>query len=91
MPREASTDGPEKVAAGGPFPDGREVGLACRFEAYREELRVTVRAPVPPGFTPDTEAIGWIMLGALVDDLSWTRQDGYGTVTLAKRLAPAPR
>lgn len=73
------------------FPDGREVGLACRFEAYREELRVTVRAPVPPGFTPDTEAIGWIMLGALVDDLSWTRQDGYGTVTLAKRLAPAPR
>jgi serine/threonine-protein kinase RsbW len=72
------------------FPDGREVGLACRFEAYREELRVTVRAPVPAGFAPDTEAIGWIMLGALVDDLAWTRQDGYGTLTLTKRFEPAP-
>jgi serine/threonine-protein kinase RsbW len=70
------------------FPDGREVGLACRFAAYREELRVTVRAPVPAGFAPDTEAIGWIMLGALVDDLAWTRQDGYGTLTLTKRFPP---
>src|SRR5580704_9165750 len=49
--------------------------------AFPGELHVTVRAPVPPGFAPDTEAIGWIMLGALVDGLSWTRQDGYGTVT----------
>jgi hypothetical protein len=72
------------------FPDGREIGLACRFAAYREELRVTVRAPVPAGFAPDTEAIGWIMLGALVDDLAWTRQDGYGTLTLTKRIAPPP-
>ena len=59
------------------FPGGGGVGLACRFAAYPEELRVTVRAAVPPGFAPDTEAIGWIMLGALVDDLAWTRQDGY--------------
>ena len=70
------------------FPDGAAVGLACRFAAYPEELRVTVRAPVPPGFAPDTEAIGWIMLGALVDDLAWTRRDGYGTVTLTKRFTP---
>lgn len=70
------------------FPDGREIGLACRFEAYRDELRVTVRAPVPAGFAPDTDAIGWIMLGALVDDLAWTRQDGYGTLTLTKRFTP---
>jgi serine/threonine-protein kinase RsbW len=70
------------------FPDAASggAGLACRFEAYPEELRVTVRAPVPPGFAPDTETIGWIMLGALVDDLSWTRQDGYGTLTIAKRI-----
>jgi serine/threonine-protein kinase RsbW len=70
------------------FPDQREAGLACRFEAYRAQLRVSVRAPVPPGFSPDTEAIGWIMLGALVDDLAWTRQDGFGTLTLTKRLTP---
>jgi serine/threonine-protein kinase RsbW len=70
------------------FPETGAVGLACRFAAYPEELKVTVRAPVPPGFTPDTEAIGWIMLGALVDGLDWTRQDGYGTVTLTKSFTP---
>ena len=70
------------------FPETGAVGLACRFAAYPEELRVTVRAPVPPGFAPDTEAIGWIMLGALVDGLAWTRQDGYGTVTLTKSFTP---
>jgi serine/threonine-protein kinase RsbW len=70
------------------FPDGAAVGLACRFAAYPGELRVTVRAPVPESFAPDTEGIGWIMLGALVDDLAWTRRHGYGTVTLAKRFTP---
>jgi anti-sigma regulatory factor (Ser/Thr protein kinase) len=74
------------------FPDGAAVGLACRFAAYPGQLQVTVRAPVPPDFAPDTEGIGWIMLGALVDDLAWTRQDGYGTVTLSKRFtAPRPQ
>jgi serine/threonine-protein kinase RsbW len=74
------------------FPDGAAVGLACRFAAYPEYLRVTVRAPVPPSFAPDTEGIGWIMLGALVDDIAWTRQDGHGTVTLTKRFTqPRPR
>ncbi|HTJ66981.1 MAG TPA: ATP-binding protein [Actinospica sp.] len=68
------------------FPDGGAIGLACRFAAYRDELRVTVRAPVPPGFAPDTDGIGWIMLGALVDGLAWERQDGFGTVTLTKRF-----
>lgn len=71
------------------FPDGRDIGLTCRFAAYREQLRVTVRALVPAGFAPDTEGIGWIMLGALVDDLVWSRQDGYGTLTLAKNLVPS--
>jgi serine/threonine-protein kinase RsbW len=68
------------------FPDGGAMGLACRFAAYQDELKVTVRAPVPAGFSPDTDGIGWIMLGALVDDLAWSRQDGVGTVTLTKRL-----
>lgn len=74
------------------FPAGRavETGLSCRFEAYPDELRVTVRAPVPADFAPDTESIGWIMLGALVDDLAWKHADGYGTVGLVKRFeAPA--
>ena len=71
------------------FPDGREIGLTCRFAAYREQLRVTVRAQVPAGFAPDTEGIGWIMLGALVDDLVWSRREGYGTLTLAKNLVPS--
>ena len=70
------------------FPDGAAVGLACRFAAYPGQLRVTVRAPVPPGFAPDTEGIGWIMLGALVDEIAWTREHGYGTVTLTKRFTP---
>jgi len=61
-------------------------GLSCRFEAYEDELRVTVRAPVPADFAPDTDTIGWIMLGALVDDLSWKHADGYGTVGLLKRI-----
>jgi serine/threonine-protein kinase RsbW len=70
------------------FPESpaAETGLSCRFEAYEDELRVTVRAPVPPDFAPDTETIGWIMLGALVDDLSWKHADGYGTVGLVKRI-----
>jgi serine/threonine-protein kinase RsbW len=70
------------------FPEGpaAESGLSCRFEAYEGELRVTVRAPVPADFAPDTEEIGWIMLGALVDELDWKHADGYGTVGLTKRF-----
>lgn len=72
------------------FPEGSaaESGLSCRFEAYEDELRVTVRAPVPADFAPDTDTIGWIMLGALVDELSWKHADGYGTVGLIKRIEP---
>lgn len=70
------------------FPGGGATGLACRFAAYQDELQVTVRAPVPPDFAPDTDAIGWIMLGALVDDLTWTRHEGQGTLTLSKRFSP---
>jgi serine/threonine-protein kinase RsbW len=68
------------------FPDGHEAGLVCRFAAYREELRITVRAPIPAGFAPDTDGIGWIMLGALVDHLAWSREAGFGVLTLAKHL-----
>lgn len=72
------------------FPESpaAEHGLSCRFEAYQDELRVTVRAPVPADFAPDTDTIGWIMLGALVDDLGWKHADGFGTVSLLKRIEP---
>ncbi|MBR7838482.1 hypothetical protein KDL01_34770 [Actinospica durhamensis] len=70
------------------FPQSQaaQTGLSCRFEAYEDELRVSVRAPVQADFAPDTETIGWIMLGALVDELSWKHADGYGTVSLLKRF-----
>lgn len=74
-----------------PAGPGAEAGLSCRFEAYPDELRVSVRAPVPADFAPDTEAIGWIMLGALVDDLTWKHADGHGTVGLVKRFDPPRR
>ena len=72
------------------FPESpaAEHGLSCRFEAYQDELRVTVRGPVPADFAPDTDTIGWIMLGALVDDLGWKHADGFGTVSLLKRIEP---
>lgn len=60
--------------------------LRCLFETGGAWLRVTVSAPAPGGFTPDVEDIGWIMLGALVDELDWSAAGGRGTVTLAKRL-----
>ena len=71
---------------GFPQSPAAQTGLSCRFEAYEDELRVAVRAPVQADFAPDTETIGWIMLGALVDELSWKHADGYGTVSLVKRF-----
>jgi serine/threonine-protein kinase RsbW len=70
--------------------NGAEDGgdLECRFEVGRTALRITVSAFVPPAFAPDQEDIGWIMLGALVDELGWDSGGGVGMVTLTKRLAP---
>jgi serine/threonine-protein kinase RsbW len=67
--------------------------LDCRFEELPGHdggpatLAVTVSAPVSRTLGPDVDDIGWIMLGALVDELSWRAQDGIGTVRLVKRLA----
>jgi serine/threonine-protein kinase RsbW len=61
--------------------------LECRFEQQAGALGITVRAPVPATLEPDVDDIGWIMLGALVDELSWQVVDGVGTVTLLVRLA----
>ena len=67
--------------------------LDCRFEELPGDadgpatLSVTVSAPVGPTLGPDEDDIGWIMLGALVDELSWRVGDGVGSVRLVKRLA----
>lgn len=76
-------------------PDFGGVGetLDCRFEELPGRdgepptLIVTVSAPVGPTLGPDVDDIGWIMLGALVDELSWRAENGVGTVRLVKRLA----
>jgi serine/threonine-protein kinase RsbW len=70
--------------------NGAEDGgdLECRFEVGPAALRITVSAFVPPAFAPDQEDIGWIMLGALVDELGWDSGGGVGMVTLTKRLTP---
>jgi serine/threonine-protein kinase RsbW len=61
--------------------------LECRFEEQPGTLTVTVSAPVSDTLGPDEGDIGWIMLGALVDELSWRAEDGVGTVRLVKWLA----
>jgi serine/threonine-protein kinase RsbW len=66
---------------------GRGETLDCRFEELSGTLTVAVSAPVGATLGPDEGDIGWIMLGALVDELSWHTEDGIGTVRLVKRLA----
>jgi serine/threonine-protein kinase RsbW len=61
--------------------------LECRFEQEPGTLRVTVSAAVPASLVPDLDDIGWLMLDALVDELSWRVADGTGTVALVTRVA----
>jgi serine/threonine-protein kinase RsbW len=61
--------------------------LECRFEELPDTLRITVSAVVPPTVEPDVDDIGWIMLGSLVDELTWQVSGDIGTVTLLIRLA----
>jgi serine/threonine-protein kinase RsbW len=60
--------------------------LECRFDESPHALRVTVSTLVPSGFEPDTEDVGWIMLGALVDELTWRAAAGTGVIALTKHL-----
>jgi serine/threonine-protein kinase RsbW len=66
--------------------DATDRALRCRFEERPGLLRIQISAPVPPGMRPDLHDIGWIMLGALMDEVSWCTADGIGTITLVKRL-----
>ena len=60
--------------------------LECRFEQQPDALRITVSALVPDDLAPDLDDIGWIMLDALVDELSWESAEGVATVSLLTRL-----
>ncbi len=60
--------------------------LECRFEEQPGSLSVTVCAPAPAAAQPDVEDIGWIMLSALVDELTWKAEHGIARLTLVKHL-----
>jgi serine/threonine-protein kinase RsbW len=60
--------------------------VECRFEESAAALAVTMSAPTPPTAEPDVENIGWLMLSALVDELTWKAEHGVARVTLIKHL-----
>lgn len=61
--------------------------VECRFEEGPAALSVTVSAPAPPSAAPDVEDIGWLMLSALVDELTWKSEQGMAHLTLVKHLS----
>jgi serine/threonine-protein kinase RsbW len=67
------------------FGGGGEM-LECRFEESAAALAVTVSAPSPPSAEPDVDDIGWLMLSALVDELTWKAEHGVAQLTLIKHL-----
>ena len=60
--------------------------VECRFEERAASLAVTVSAPSPPSVQPDVDDIGWLMLSALVDELTWKAESGVAQLTLIKHL-----
>lgn len=60
--------------------------VECRFEESPGSLSVTVSAPMPPSVQPDVDDIGWLMLSALVDELTWKAEHGVARITLVKHL-----
>jgi serine/threonine-protein kinase RsbW len=61
--------------------------VECRFEESAASLSVTVSAPAPPSVQPDVDDIGWLMLSALVDELTWKSENGTARLTLVKHLS----
>ena len=62
--------------------------LTVRFDRLPQHLRIAVSGP-EPARTPDAEDLGWLMLCALVDGLSWQVRDGIGVLTLNEPLTLA--
>lgn len=67
------------------FGSGGEM-VECRFEESAASLAVAMSAPTPPTAEPDVEDIGWLMLSALVDELTWKAEHGVARLTLIKHL-----
>jgi anti-sigma regulatory factor (Ser/Thr protein kinase) len=60
--------------------------VECRFEQDTDALSVTVSAPASPSLQPDVDDIGWLMLSALVDELTWKSEGGLARLTMVKHL-----
>lgn len=62
--------------------------IECRAEARADVLRVTVSAAAGT-FAPDIDGIGWNLLSALVDKLTWAQDGVTARVYLEKRPGAA--
>ncbi|MEY9892054.1 serine/threonine-protein kinase RsbW [Catenulispora sp. MAP5-51] len=71
-------------SAGGLDPVGT---IECRAEIRDDTLRVTLAAPAGAFDVPDTDGLGWTMMGALVDAVSWAQDGVTARVVLKKRHA----
>ena len=68
--------------------DGPGGTIECRAEVRGDVLRVTVSAAAGT-LAPDTDGIGWAMLTALVDTLTWAQDWVSARVDLEKRHGAA--
>ena len=70
-----------------PVPGAPRGDLEVRFGLQRDRLRIQVRGRAPAGW-PD-RGLGWLVLCALVGDLSWERDGAAGILTLVEHLPAA--
>jgi serine/threonine-protein kinase RsbW len=70
-------------------PAGPRGSLELICDKFPDRLRIAVRGPAP-GRWPEDEDIGWVLMRALVRDITVSRDGGFGTLTLTEPL-PAAR
>lgn len=58
--------------------------LECRISLLPDALDIVVAAPPGDVAAPEPGSFGWNILAALVDELSWTREDGAARIELVK-------
>jgi serine/threonine-protein kinase RsbW len=73
------------LVAGRPGADRAEGVIECRAVVRGDVLRVTVAAPAGGFDTPDTDGLGWNIMAALVDTLTWAQDGVTARVALEKR------
>ena len=59
--------------------------MELSYDRYPTALHVTVRAPAPEDW-PETDELGWAMLGSLVAEVRANVHEGIGTLTLIEPL-----